>query len=273
MKPAPFDYARPADLFEALKLLDQSDDAKLIAGGQSLGPMLNLRVAGPDLLIDVSRLHELRVVKDDPDGLTIGAAIRHAEFEDGRVPSPTNGLFQRIASDIAYRAVRNRGTVGGSLAHADPAADWPAVMLALGATLSLRSAHGDRKLAVTDLMTGALETCLERNEIIETIHIPSFSPAVRIGRCKINRKPGAFADAAAMIVIDPDRDLSRVVISGGSVLPAILRRTSEAASKLTNICDLEPVIDAELSERGLPTYQFRLFRTSVLRAAREALTR
>src|SRR5271156_6045123 len=133
MKACAFDYARPKDVDEALRLLAK-DDAKPMAGSQSLGPMLNLRVLQPSLLVDLRFIPELKNSSEDRDCVTLGACITHAQIEDGRVPDPTGGFMREIASNIAYRAVRNRGTVGGSLVHADPAADWPSALTLLGAT-------------------------------------------------------------------------------------------------------------------------------------------
>jgi carbon-monoxide dehydrogenase medium subunit len=115
MKPAPFEYARPSTLADAIALLRREDHSvKLLAGGQSLGPMLNLRLAQPDLLVDITAVPDLRRVETEDDGLLIGACVTHADIEDGRVPDPTAGALPAVARTIAYRAVRNRGTIGGS---------------------------------------------------------------------------------------------------------------------------------------------------------------
>jgi len=136
VKPVRFDYRRPADVASAIALAERDDlTAKFIAGGQSLGPMLNLRLAQPDLLIDLTGIAELKLIAETPDALTIGACITHADVEDGRVPDVTRGALRSLASGIAYRAVRNRGTIGGSVSHADPAADWIAGLAALGASV------------------------------------------------------------------------------------------------------------------------------------------
>ena len=137
MKAAQFDYVRPRDLGEALDAL-KAADAKPIAGGQWLGPMLNLRLARPKLLVDVSRLAELKSITDEGDAWRIGAAVTHAELED----KPLAGCepLANVARVVAYRAVRNRGTVGGSLAHADPAADWPPAIGFVSAALRAFSA-------------------------------------------------------------------------------------------------------------------------------------
>src|SRR5262249_8527230 len=135
MKACRFDYVRPTSLPEALALIAETPEAKLLAGGQTLGPMLNLQLAQPALLIGDARVEGLAEVAEDPDGLTLGATITHAAIEDRRVPDPTAGFLSEVAAGIGYRAVRTRGTIGGSLAHADPAADWLVALTALGAEL------------------------------------------------------------------------------------------------------------------------------------------
>ena len=132
MKPAPFEYARPQTVGEAVRLLAATPDAKVLAGGQTLGPMLNLRLAQPAVLVDIGRIPELAAVTEDRDAITIGATVTHAAIEDGRISDPTGGFLAQVARGIAYRAVRTRGTIGGSLAHADPAADWLSALTGSG---------------------------------------------------------------------------------------------------------------------------------------------
>src|ERR1700704_746275 len=176
MKSAAFDYVRPASLADAIALLAQGDrDAQLMAGGQSLVAMMNLRVASPDLVIDIGRLAELRTVAETSDHVSLGACVTHATIEDGRVPDPSRGLMPRVAANLAYRAVRTRGTLGGSLALADPAADWPTVIGALGAELPLRGPRGERTVAAVDFATGIYETVRAADEIIVSIRIPKLS--------------------------------------------------------------------------------------------------
>lgn len=273
MKPAKFEYERPKDLPTALHLLSQNPGIKVMAGGQSLGPMLNLRIVTPEALLDISRLEELRHITIEGDEIVIGAGIRHAEFEDGRVPSPIEGLFPRVAIGIAYRAVRNRGTVGGSLAHADPAADWPAVMIALGARVTLVSVRGSRTIQVEKLAVSPLETCLERDEIITLIRVPRYGKGARAGRYKVNKQPGEFAETSAIIVHDPNTDVTRSVSSGSNLLPLLLQRTSETISDLKRgkASMLDAAITADLASQGYSSYETSLHRTSVSRAAREVL--
>ena len=136
MKAAPFDYIRPKTVAEASAALAQDGvTTAAIAGGQSLVPMLNLRAALIDLLVDLSRLEELKAVSETPAGLQIGALTSHAAIEDGKIPDLFGGLLRRVAGQISYRAVRNHGTIGGSVALADPAADWPGCLIVLGASV------------------------------------------------------------------------------------------------------------------------------------------
>jgi carbon-monoxide dehydrogenase medium subunit len=271
MKPAVFAYERPSSVTDALNMLAEEPGARPIAGGQSLGPMLNLRLATPSLLVDISRLDELTETGSDADAIVIGAGVRHAEFEDGKVPSPLPGLFERIALGIAYRAVRNRGTVGGSLAHADPAADWPGVMVALGAELHIRSRRGSRSIETAELANAPLETCLEADELIESVRLSRCSPDARWGHHKISAKPGDFAEAMAIIVHDPARPLTRAVISGARQVAAILPETSRAISEGRNGTALERAMDADLAGYALTSYERRLRKACVLRAASEVL--
>lgn len=275
MKPVNFTYDRPEDFGSALRLLSTYPDSKLLAGGQSLGPMMNFRVVRPAMLIDISRLEELRLVESSDARILVGSAVRHCDFEDGRVESPIGDLFARVGMGIAYRAVRNRGTVGGSLAHSDPAADWPAIMLALDAELNVRSTRGDRIIRMKDFLVGPLETSLASDEAIATISIPRFGKKARYGRYKVSRQPGEFAEAAAVIMADLDRSIVRTVVSGAKLVPFEMTSTSEAVGGLLagrNV-DLEGTIRSEVALRGQPAYESRLFEACLLRAANEVLGR
>jgi aerobic carbon-monoxide dehydrogenase medium subunit len=223
MKAAPFAYERPSDLKAALALMAETKEtAKIIAGGQSLGPMLNLRLVQPELIIDVSGLAELKRAERSGDELVIGACVTHGDIEDARIPDVTRGAMQRVASAIAYRAVRNRGTIGGSLSHADPAADWVSALPALGAKVRLRSARGVRDLAVEDFITGALESALQAGEIVEAVCVPAMPRSARWGYVKACRKPGEFAHAIAAVMIDPEAGSARVVIGAIEAAPIVL---------------------------------------------------
>ena len=223
MKAAAFAYERPSDLNAALFLMAKATGmAKIIAGGQSLGPMLNLRLVEPELIVDITGLSELKQAERSGDELVIGACITHGDIEDGRIPDVTRGAMQRVAGAIAYRAVRNRGTIGGSLSHADPAADWVSALSALGARVMLRSVAGVRDLAVEEFVTGALESALQRGEIVEAVRVPVMTPSARWGYVKACRKPGEFAHAIAAVVIDPESATARAVVGALHAAPIVL---------------------------------------------------
>ncbi len=283
MKPAPFDYQRPADLAGAIALLAGADgDARPLAGGQSLGPMLNLRLLAPVLLVDISRLEELTHIESDDAGVVVGGAVRHAAFEDGEVPDVAGGMLQHVARGLAYRAVRNRGTIGGSLAHADPAADWPPVMLALGAEIRTASVGGGRSLAPAALADGILTTVLSHDELISSIHIPRLAPGARWGHYKICRKPGEFADSIAAVMIDRENARCRVALGSPDHPPQYLERTAALLCDVATWSDsLAPAIKAavidDLTGAGrspeTEPYGFRIHPVSVARATREAFSR
>jgi aerobic carbon-monoxide dehydrogenase medium subunit len=204
MKPAAFDYVRPSTVAEALNALDGMPGAKVLAGGQTLGPMLNLRLAQPAVLVDITRIPELATASEDKDAVTIGATVTHAAIEDGRVPDPTGGFLARVARGIAYRAVRTRGTIGGSLAHADPSADWLACLTALAAEVVIAARAGPRRVPLSAFVRGAMETELSPAELLIAIRIPRPPPGARFGFHKICRKKGEFADAIGVVAADPD---------------------------------------------------------------------
>ena len=227
MKAAPFAYERPSSLDAAIGLMaERKGSAKIIAGGQSLGPMLNLRLVQPETIIDISGIAELKRAERVGDELVIGACVTHSDIEDGRIPDVTRGAMQRVAGGIAYRAVRNRGTIGGSLSHADPAADWVSALPALGARIRLRGPAGRRDIAAEDFMTGALESALQPNELVESVRIPAMRASARWGYAKACRKPGEFAHAIAAVLIDPEAAGARVVIGAIDAPPIVLSDAS-----------------------------------------------
>src|SRR5512134_387367 len=159
MKPAAFDYRAPESLDEVLELLAANPEAKLLAGGQSLVPILNFRLAAPPLLVDLRRIPVLAGVAFEPDGaLTVGAMTRHRAFENDARLRSAQPLAAAAAPYIAHVAIRNRGTIGGSLCHADPAAEWPAVALACGAQMTITGSGGARIVAADAFVTGLFET-------------------------------------------------------------------------------------------------------------------
>ena len=220
MKAPAFDYARPKDVAGALGFLAK-ENSKAVAGSQSLGPMLNLRVVQPSLLVDLRHVEELKAVKDEKDGVTFGACVTHAQIEDGKVPDPTGGFMREVASNIAYRAVRNRGTVGGSLVHADPAADWPSALTLLGAVAIIAGPAGRRELPMDKFLTGIFETVLKENELLVAVRIPRRSKAARFGYWKFCRKAGEFPQAIGGALHDPERKETRAVVGATSGAPRL----------------------------------------------------
>jgi len=222
MKPAEFSYTRAASLEDALGGMVAATAGRVIAGGQSLGPMLNLRLVQPRLVVELGGIGELVRVEETAEAVTLGACISHADIEDGRVPDPTGGPLKAVAGGIAYRAVRNRGTIGGSLCHADPAADWVSVLACLGAEVLIRGAAGRRTLPVARFVVGAFETVLQPGELLEAVRIPRLSRRARWGYCKLCRKPGEFAHALTAILSDPEQGVFRLVIGATGGAPLLL---------------------------------------------------
>jgi carbon-monoxide dehydrogenase medium subunit len=220
MKSHAFDYERPKDVESALRFLSV-ENSKPVAGSQSLGPMLNLRVIQPALLVDLRGIEELRSSKEEKDSVTLGACITHAQVEDGRVPDPTGGFLREVASNIAYRAVRNRGTVGGSLVHADPAADWPSALTLLGAVAIIAGPQGRQELPMEKFFTGIFETVLKANELLVSVRIPRRSKAARYGYWKFCRKAGEFPQAIGGALTDPERKEMRAVVGATSGAPRL----------------------------------------------------
>lgn len=264
MKAAAFDYARPATCEEAVALLANGFGmAKPVGGTQSLGPMLNLRLAQPDQLVALRGIAELRECRADGDHVVIGACVTHAEIEDGRISDPTNGLLPYVAQGIAYRAVRNRGTLGGSLAHADPAADWINAMPLLGAELIVVGPAGRRTVAASDWMLGAFTTALAEDELLAGVRIARLSADARWSYFKFNRKTGEFAEAIAAFLVDPAHGICRAVLGALDGAPHVIE---DARALLAHPADTAAV----LADAGLAgdDYETRIHDVALQRAAR-----
>jgi len=247
MKAAAFDMASPATLDEATTLAAQAG-AMALAGGQSLGPMLNLRLARPATLVRLAGINGLAGASADADAVTIGALVTHAAIADGRVPDLGQGVLAGIAEGIAYRAVRNRGTIGGSLCHADPAADWVTTLTALGAA-ALTSAG--RVIPLADFIVAAFRTALRPGELLTAVRVPRLRAGARWGYVKACRKPGEFAHAMAAALMD-DSGL-RLVIGATGGRPIVLTDEAQIDTALAE-SGLDPVaahIQAMIARRAL----------------------
>ena len=208
MKPAPFRYARAGSLAEAVTLLAEAPgDTKLLAGGQSLVPMLNMRLVRPAVLVDVNGLRELTGITPTPEGgLRIGALTRHAELTASPAVIERAPLLAEAARHVGHAAIRNQGTLGGSLAHADPAAELPAALLALDARVHVTGPRGAREIAADAFFLGLLTTALEADEILTAIEVPAQPPGW--GFVEIARRPGDFALAGVAAVVRVGRPLA-----------------------------------------------------------------
>jgi carbon-monoxide dehydrogenase medium subunit len=272
MKSAAFEYSRPGTVTEAVALLASADGAAMpIGGGQSLLILMGLRLTMIDTLVDVSRLPDLREVRDDGGHVFIGASTTHAMIEDGKIPDPSSGLMSRVAGKIAYRAIRNLGTIGGSMALADPSADWPACLIALDAEVSIAGPDGPRFEKAETFVRGAYETSLAPAEIVVGFRI-ARRKAMRWGTAKVSRKSGAFADSMAVFVEASGE--ARVALTGTTSHARILPRVSQYAldHRTLDPGDLRAVIFDDLAEivPDADAYQRRCHVATVSRAMTEA---
>lgn len=232
MKAARFEYARAESLNHALEILDaESSNVKVMAGSQSLGPLLNLRLARPRFVIDISSLSILRSVSKEGSALRIGAGVTHAEIEDGVYELLRGHPWQTVAAAIAYRSIRNRGTVGGSIAHADPAADWVLAATAMSAVIEIASKHSTRHVPMTQFMQAAYTTVLEDQEVVTAIHIPMMSDKARWGYFKFCRKVGEFAEASCAAYFDPASQVANLVVGALDGAPKSLAQLAEIIAK------------------------------------------
>jgi len=268
MKPVAFDYVRPSTVNEAVGLLCDHADAKILAGGQTLGPMLNLRLAQPALLIDITRIAELAAVTEDADAITIGTTVTHAAIEDGRTPASTHGFLREVARGIGYRAVRTRGTIGGSLAHADPAADWLSCLTALGSVVTIAGPKGTRQMQVAKFARGAMETDLAADELVLAVRVPKLSPRARCGFHKICRKAGEFADAIGVVGEDPDKGYFCAVSGATAGQPLVMDMRVAPNRKALTLAEAQTLLKA--ARYGGDAYEMRLHAVALQRAYQRA---
>ena len=227
MKPAPFTYHRTRSVAETVALLAElGDGAKILAGGQSLVPMMNFRLARPTALVDITRIPGLDYLQAGPDGLRVGALTRHRTIELCRDPAVLDGfgVLPRAARWIGHYPIRARGTLGGSIAHADPAAEWCLLAVLLNAQIQLASPRGQRTVPVTEFFEGFYSTTAEPDEMITEIRFPA--PARRAALTEFAQRQGDFAVVAAAVSIDLDGSSCReltVVLGGVGPLPYRVR--------------------------------------------------
>jgi CO/xanthine dehydrogenase FAD-binding subunit len=236
MKPAPFEYFAPVDIAEALDLLARyGDEAKVLAGGQSLMPLMNMRLARPHVVIDINRLSELSYISlEAAGGLTIGALTRQRAIERSGVIRQHNPLLAAAMPCIGHFQIRNRGTVGGSIVHADPAGELPALSLALEAEFVLRSAKTQRVVGAAEFFRTYLTTAIEPVEVLTEIRLPSWKPQWRWGFQEVCRREGDFALVGAVALLQMDDDAvcqtARLTMFGVGGTPVQLHAVEEMLS-------------------------------------------
>jgi carbon-monoxide dehydrogenase medium subunit len=242
MFPSAFEYHRPETLDEALSLLSaHADDGKVLAGGQSLIPLMKLRFAAPGHLIDINRVPGLDGLQEADGQLRVGAMTRHATLEHSELLKSRYPVMAQAAPMISDPIVRNLGTIGGSLAHADPAGDWGSVMLALGATVVVQSPNAERQLPIGEFLQDTFTTALEPDEIVTEIRVPQ--PGARSGGAylKMERKVGDFATVAVGIHLE----LSNGTIGkAGIALTAVGPKNIEATEAAQSLAGAEPTEEA-----------------------------
>jgi aerobic carbon-monoxide dehydrogenase medium subunit len=256
MKPAKFDYYDPTNLEEALALLDtHQGDGKVLAGGQSLMPLLNMRLARPNIVVDINRIQELNYVRASDGGIAIGALARQRALQTEKLIAERVPILQEAAYYIAHPQIRSRGTICGSIAHADPAAELPALALALDAEMTLTSAKAARTVGAETFFQSFFTTALEANEILTEVRFPAPSQDSAWSVLEISRRHGDFAIAGivAGLSLDPNRQMiarARLVYFGVGATPV---RVTAAEEALIGQAALEPAFEAaaQRAKQGL----------------------
>jgi aerobic carbon-monoxide dehydrogenase medium subunit len=284
MKPAAFAYHAPQSLEQALELLaEHGDEGKLLAGGQSLVPAMNFRLARPAVLIDINRIAALDFLATKDRLLRIGSLARHVAFEKPLTGGPLRALLPQIARHVAHLPIRMRGTFAGSLAHADPAAEWSLVAVTVGATIVARSTAGERTIAAEDFFRTAFTTALRPDELITEVRLPLPGDDWRCGFVEFSRRKGDFALAMALAAVRVDGERiveARIGIGGAEHRPRRIEAAERLVAGETVRADLlaeagvavaaavEPVEDIHASAE----YRRDLIRVMTRRALEGALT-
>jgi CO/xanthine dehydrogenase FAD-binding subunit len=288
VKPAPFDYVRPGTVDEALAVLaDRAGDAKLLAGGQSLVPAMNFRIAQPAVLVDLNRISALAGIEATPDGgLRIGSMTRHRALERSALVADRAPLVTETMPFVAHPPIRARGTIGGSLAHADPAAELPALMLALDATIGARSRTGARRVPATEFFVGLYATALAPDELLTEVMIPGLPAASGWAFDEVARRHGDYALAGAAAVVRLDAagrvSVARIALVSVHERPVLAHDAARvlagqaptadaiaAAADAAAVRDADPPSDVHASS----AYRRHLTRVLVRRVLTRALER
>ena len=228
---AEFEYRKAGSVAEAVQLLSENPEARLLAGGHSLIPLMRFRLARPELLVDIGGIANLRGISVSGDVITIGALATHAEIAASPEVRQANGLLAEAAGGIGDPAVRNRGTIGGNLAHADPASDWATVLTALGGTAIIQGPAGGRAVAVADFVADAFVTALAENEMITAVSVPTLAANQRAEYAKMAHPASFYAvvGGAVVVTMDGDRCTAASVAVGGLTPRPVKAPAVEAA--------------------------------------------
>ncbi|GAC1327136.1 MAG: FAD binding domain-containing protein [Beijerinckiaceae bacterium] len=272
MKPAPFDYVRAETLEEALDVLAQAGgDARILAGGQSLLPMLNMRLARPHIVIDVMRIPALQKVDDRGGGLVVHAGVRQAEIERRPNLAQEQALLATALAWVGHAQTRSRGTLCGSIAHADPSGELPLVLAALGGSVHLRSRKSARKVTADEFFTGMMATSRRDDELVEAIAFPPKARDAGYGFREVARRHGDFAIVACAAIVD--RTSARLAIGGVAERPAVLTAPLPGSSALDDALNefawrLEARDDLHASARYRRELVRRIGKSTIEEAAR-----
>jgi carbon-monoxide dehydrogenase medium subunit len=271
MIPAPFEYVRAGSADEVLAALaEHGDDAKILAGGMSLLPLMKLRLATPSVLIDAGRVRDLAYVNDAGDHIAIGALTRHRDLEISELLASECGVLRAVAAEVGDNQVRHRGTIGGSTAHGDPASDLPAVLLAVDATLVVRGPNGERTIPAAEFFHGFLETALEPDELLVEIRVPKTG-ASGFSYQKFNRRAQDWAIVGALAVRN---GATRVALVNMGSVPLRAGGVEEALASGASATDAaERAADGTEAPGDLnatPEYREHLARVLVRRALEAA---
>lgn len=222
MKPPPFRYSAPSTTDEALRLLADDPRAKILAGGQSLIPLLNMRLAAPRHIVDINRIAELDMIQTDPDGVRVWAGVRQARLEHDEAALKLCPLLADALPLVAHPVIRNRGTVCGSIAHGDPAGELPAVAALLGATVRLASASGRRDVPAAEFFIAPLETTLNPGELVESVYFPAVAASTGTAFVEVSRRHGDYALCGVAVMVDLETGTARAAYLGVAPVPLLL---------------------------------------------------
>ena len=248
MKPAAFEYRAPRTVAEVLTLLQtHGGEAKLLAGGQSLVPVLNFRLAAPALLIDLNRIVALAGIREDDGNLVIRAMTRNREIEKSERVRARNPLLHAAMPYIAHAQIRNRATIGGSLAHADPAAELPAVCVACEAAMTIAGPRGERRVPASEFFKGLFTTALAQDELLKEVRFPAWPAGRRCAFLEVSRRHGDFALVGVAALVD--REAARVVVFGAEDGPRLFVFSGKSPAESARVAakDIQPRSDHHAS--------------------------